>query len=63
MPPALAAWLADFVRRHHRETPFVKRRRDRVKIEAVEDGRGDPRIPQESDVYRSPASRRKGRLH
>ena len=63
MPPASAAWLADFVHRHHRETPFVKRKRDRVDVEATDDGRGDPRIPQDSDVYRSPASRRKGRVH
>lgn len=63
MPPALVAWLTDFVERHHRETPFVKRRRDRVQVEAVEDGKGDPRVRQAADVYRSPASRRKGSLH
>ena len=63
MPPALVGWLTDFVARHHRETPFVKRKRDRVKVEAVEDGRGDPRIRQEGDVFRSPALQRKGRLH
>lgn len=63
MPPALAAWIEDFVARHHRETPFVKRRRDRVAIEQVEDGRGDPRIRQDADVYRSPSGKRKGRLH
>ena len=63
MPPAVAAWLTDFVARHHREEPFVKRKRDRVKVEAVEDGRGDPRIRQEGDVYLSPAAQRKGRVH
>ena len=63
MPPALVAWLAAFVERHHVEQPFVKRKRDRVEVEAVEDGRGDPRIRQDSDVYRSPQSRGKGRTH
>lgn len=63
MPPALIAWLSAFVERHHKDEKFVKRRRDRVGVEAVEDGKGDARIRQEADVYRSPASRRKGTLH
>lgn len=59
MPPSLIAWLSDFVGRHHKEEKFVKRRRDRVDTELVEDGRGDARVRQEADVYRSPAGRRK----
>jgi hypothetical protein len=59
MPPSLIAWLSDFVGRHHKQEKFRKRRRDRVEIEQVEDGRGDARIRQEADVYRSPAGRRK----
>jgi len=59
MPPRLIAWLSDFVGRHHKEERFVKRRRDRVDIEKTEDGKGDARIRQEADVYRSPAGRRK----
>ena len=55
MPPALIAWLSDFVGRHHKEEAFVKRRRDKVKTDRTEDGKGDARIRQESDVYRSPA--------
>jgi hypothetical protein len=60
MPPALVAWVSEFVARHHRDEPFRKRRRDRVEIEKVEDGRGDARIPKESDVFLSPAAQ-KGR--
>jgi hypothetical protein len=64
MPPSLIAWLSDFVGRHHRQEKFVKRRRDRVEIEQVEEGRGDARVRQEADVYRSPAGRRKSeKLH
>jgi len=59
MPPSLIAWLSDFVGRHHKEQKFIKRRRDRVEIEQVEDGRGDSRVRQEADVYLSPAGRRK----
>lgn len=59
MPPALIAWVSDFVGRHMKEEKFVKRRRDRIDIEKSEDGKGDARIRQESDVYRSPAGRRK----
>jgi hypothetical protein len=58
MPPALVAWVSDFVARHHVETPFVKRRRDRAGTDRVEDGRGDVRIRQEGDVYRSPAGQK-----
>lgn len=35
MPPAIAAWVQDFVDRHHVERPFWKRRRDRVDPEAL----------------------------
>lgn len=59
MPPNLIAWLSDFVGRHHKEEKFVKRRRDRVDVEAGEDGKGDARVRQEADVYRSPTGRAK----
>ncbi len=59
MPPALIAWLSDFVGRHHREETFVKRRRDRVEVDRVDEGKGDLRVTQEADVYRSPAALRK----
>ena len=61
MPPGLIAWIQDFVERHHVEEEFVKRRRDRVRIDKTQDGIGDPRIRQTADVYRSPTGRR--RLH
>jgi hypothetical protein len=60
MPASLIGWLSDFVGRHHKEEKFVKRRRDRVDIEKSEDGRGDARIRQEADVYRSPSGSRAG---
>lgn len=64
MPPALIAWVSAFVERHHVEEEFIKRRRDRVKVEKVEDGKGDARVRQSADVYRSPASiKGKERLH
>ncbi|RMF35709.1 MAG: DUF3305 domain-containing protein [Alphaproteobacteria bacterium] len=59
MPPALRGWIADFVATHHREEPFVKRRRDRKRIDLVEDGIGDPRIAKPEDVYASPALKRR----
>lgn len=54
MPPGLVAWLQDFTDAHHEEEVFVKRRRDRIRTDRTEDGRGDMRIRQDSDVYRSP---------
>lgn len=61
-PEGLVAWIREFVQRHHVEEQFVKRRRDKHRIDRVEDGRGDERIAQAGDVFRSPASKRR-RLH
>ncbi|MBV2359433.1 DUF3305 domain-containing protein [Thalassococcus sp. CAU 1522] len=61
MPPGLMAWVQDFVNEFHVEEEFVKRKRDKKRIDLVEDGIGDARIAQVADVYRSPRSKR-GRL-
>jgi hypothetical protein len=60
MPEGLIAWVRDFVEAHH---VFKKRRRDKRTMGDVQDGIGDPRIPQLSDVYRAPVVARKGRLN
>lgn len=60
MPPGLLAWVAEFVATHHREETFVKRRRDKVRIDRKEDGIGDARVRQMADVYRAPGSLRDG---
>jgi len=60
MPDGLIAWINDFVQRHHEEEVFVKRKRDRQRIDLVQDGIGDARIHQATDVYRAPA--RKARV-
>ncbi len=59
MPPALLAWVSDFVGRHHKEAEFVKRRRTPAgQGENTDTGRGDSRVRQDADVYRSPAGLR-----
>ncbi|SFL01760.1 DUF3305 domain-containing protein [Shimia haliotis] len=58
MPEGLVALIRDFVEEHHEEEVFVKRRRDKKRIDEVEDGRGDPRITQLTDVYRAPRAGR-----
>ena len=60
MPEGLVAWIRDFVEEHHEEEVFVKRRRDKKRIDLAEDGIGDARISQLSDVYAAPG--RRGRL-
>jgi len=60
MPPALVDWVRAFVADHYAEEPFVKRHRDKKRVDDKQDGKGDARISQVSDVYRAP--RRKGRL-
>ena len=54
MTEGLVAWVRDFVEAHHEDEVFVKRRRDKKRIDQVEDGIGDRRIAQMSDVYRAP---------
>ncbi len=54
MPEGLVAWVRDFADKYYEEEVFVKRRRDKKRIDIVEHGIGDARIQQLSDVYRAP---------
>lgn len=54
MPPGLIAWIRDFALEHHQDEHFIKRRRDKKRVDLTEDGKGDARISQLSDVYRAP---------
>lgn len=54
MPPEMVDWVRDYIAKHHKEDPFYKRSRDRTDLDRVEDGRGDARIRQHGDVFRSP---------
>ncbi|MCY4541981.1 MAG: DUF3305 domain-containing protein [Rhodobacteraceae bacterium] len=56
MPPTLVEILRDFCRHLHVDEKFVKRRRDRVRVDKRQDGVGDARVRQLTDVYRSPSS-------
>lgn len=62
MPPGVIAWINEFVRQHHEDEQFVKRRRDKTRVDKTEDGVGDARIRQLSDVYRTPGTKRGKRL-
>ena len=59
MPPGLIAWVRDFVEAYHEDEVFVKRRRDKKRIDQVQDGIGDPRIGKAGDIYASPTLRRR----
>ena len=54
MPAGLHSWIASFVDTYYEEEAFVKRRRDKTRVDRVDDGIGDARIRQTSDVYRAP---------
>lgn len=60
MPEGLVALIRDFIAQHHHQEVFIKRRRDKKRIDQVEDGVGDARISQLTDVYAAPG--RRGRL-
>ena len=63
MPEGLVAWVRDFVAAHFTDEPFIKRKRDKKRIDLTEDGIGDARIRQTADVYRAPSAQKpKGRL-
>ncbi|MBZ2169809.1 DUF3305 domain-containing protein [Marinobacter sp. F4216] len=63
IPESMAAWIKEFIDMHYVEEPFKKRRRDKQRIDGNEDGKGDARIRQESDVYRAPSNIKKPRVH
>ena len=63
IPESLAAWIKEFVDMHYVEEPFKKRRRDEIRVDGVEDAKGDPRIRQDSDVFRAPSTIRKPGVH
>lgn len=54
MPPALIALIQSWIEQHHQEETFVKRKRDKKRTDLSEDGVGDARINQLTDVYRAP---------
>lgn len=57
MPEGLKAIIQRFVEQHHVEEKFIKRKRDKRHVDLTEDGVGDARIAQVTDVYRSPAGK------
>jgi len=57
MPEGLVAWIRDFINLHHEDEVFVKRRRNKARVDLKEDGKGDARIRQIADVYRAPSSK------
>lgn len=62
MTEGMIAWVQDFVTRFHHEEVFIKRKRDKKRVDQVQDGIGDPRIAGASDIYASPARQRR-RVH
>lgn len=57
MSDGLIALIQGFITEHHKEEKFVKRKRDNRRVDLVEDGVGDARINQLTDVYRAPGSK------
>lgn len=60
MPEAVIGWVRAFCEAHYKEVAFKKRKRDRVRIDRREDGKGDARIRQAADVYRAPGAQKPG---
>ncbi|THH34848.1 DUF3305 domain-containing protein [Aliishimia ponticola] len=62
MPAQLRGLIEDFVAEFYQEEAFVKRKRDKKRVDLVQDGVGDPRIGKAADIYASPAQLRR-RVH
>ena len=60
MPEGLRAWINQFIQEHHQQETFVKRRRNKARVDLVQDGVGDARVAQPSDVYRAPGRKMPG---
>ncbi|MFD1343317.1 DUF3305 domain-containing protein [Litorisediminicola beolgyonensis] len=60
MPPEVLSFVAQWTAAHYVEEPFVKRKRRKHRDDRPEGGIGDPRISQDTDVYRAPTARRHG---
>ena len=51
----IAKFLEDFVSNHFKPVKFIKRQRDKKHItDLIQEGKGDPRVRQTSDVFRAP---------
>ncbi len=59
MSIGLSAWVQDFVDAFHQEEVFVKRKRDKKRVDLKEDGIGDPRVDKAADIYASPSLKRR----
>ena len=59
----IAQFLEDFVSKHFKPTKFIKRKRDKIFTDLVEDGKGDPRVRQISDIFRAPKKNNKNNNH
>ena len=58
MPEGLLAWVQDFVAAFHEDEVFIKRKRDKKRIDLKQDGIGDARVSRGPDVYASPRRQR-----
>ena len=62
MPDGLIAWIKDFTDTHFVEEPFIKRKRDKKRIDLKEDGVGDARIRQARMSIARPSAQKTRRL-
>lgn len=62
MTEGLIGWVRSFVDDFHEEEIFVKRKRDKARVDLRQDGIGDPRIGKPSDIYASPTLQKR-RVH
>lgn len=59
MPAGLIAWVREFVEEFHQDEVFVKRRRDKQRVDQMQDGIGDARIAKPADIYASPGLKKR----
>lgn len=63
MPDGVNAWIRAFIETHHEEEVFVKRKRNKKRVDQAETGVGDARVSQMTDVYRAPTQTKPETIH
>ena len=55
--------ISAFIEKHHEDEVFIKRKRDKYRTDLADDGIGDARISQLTDVYRAPSRTKSQAVH
>ena len=59
MQGPIAEFVKEFVENHFKPEPFIKRKRDKARIDRDQLGGADPRLRRDGDMFQVPSDRKK----